>query len=97
MKKISMLIFVFAIFAGVQMLVPSKSEAGVSCNYDVFGNYVCKDTSLYNSLSNPYGTNSSKTTKDALGNYNTTFSNSYGGTTGTMSCRYDVFGNYVCN
>ena len=92
MKKISMLIFVFAIFAGVQMLVPSKSEAGVSCKYDWLGNYVCQETNSYGGWTG----NSSSTKTDWLGNDVTTFSNN-GMTTGSMSCKYDWLGNYVCN
>ena len=91
MKKLSILIVALAIFAGAQILVPSKSEAGVSCNYDVFGNYVCRETGGFGMG------NSSSTRKDVFGNDVTTFKNQYGQTTGTMSCRTDVFGNYVCN
>ena len=41
--------------------------------------------------------NSSTTRTDVWGNDVTTFQNSFGQPTGTMTCRTDVWGNYNCN
>ena len=93
MKKITLTAIAFTIIFGVQLLIPNQSEAGVSCNYDFWGNYVCKETGF-----NSFGSgNSSSTRKDFYGNDVTTFKNGYGQSTGTMSCKTDFYGNYVCN
>ena len=89
MKKLNILIIALAIFAGAQMLVPSKSEAGTSFKYDWLGNYVCTGTGQDS------GWNSS-TKKDWLGNDVTNW-NSPTGQSGSFSCKYDWLGNYVCN
>ena len=87
----AVLIIAITFFAGIELLKPEKSEAGVTCKYDVFQNYVCRETGTF-------GMGSSSTTKrDVFGNDVTTFRNSTGQTTGSMSCKIDVFGNYVCN
>ena len=93
MKTLITATFAALMFFAFEMTVPKSSEAGVTCRYDVFGNYVCKETGIYNSL----GGNSSSTRRNALGQDVTTFKNQYGQTTGSMSCKTDVFGNYVCN
>ena len=93
MKKLSLILGVVAICVSLQMLVPNKSEAGVVCSYDVWGNYNCRETNNFGLNTG----NSSSTRTDVWGNDVTTFQNSYGQTTGTMSCRTDVWGNYVCN
>ena len=62
MKKITLTVIAFAIIFGVQLLIPNQSEAGVSCKYDFYGNYVCRETG-FNS-----GGNSSSTRKDFYGN-----------------------------
>ena len=79
---------VVAIFISLQMIIPNESEAGVSCKYDFFGNYVCSGTG------NDSGFNST-TRKDFFGNDVTNWNN--GSSRGTVSCKYDFFGNYVCN
>ena len=81
--KITILAVAFAIFAVVQMIIPSKSEAQIRCSTDFLGNTKCVDTDTGNS---------STTNKDFLGNDRTIFSD---GT--TMTCRTDFLGNYVCN
>ena len=93
MKKTALTAIAFTIIFGVQLLIPNQSEAGVSCKYDFYGNYVCKETGF-----NSFGSgNSSSTRKDFYGNDVTTFKNGYGQSTGTMSCKTDFYGNYVCN
>ena len=93
MKKITLTAIAFTIIFGVQLLIPNQSEAGVSCNYDFYGNYVCKETGF-----NSFGSgNSSSTKKDFYGNDVITFKNGYGQSTGTMTCKTDFYGNYVCN
>jgi hypothetical protein len=93
MKKLTLTAIAFTIIFGVQLLIPNQSEAGVSCKYDFYGNYVCKETGF-----NSFGSgNSSSTRKDFYGNDVTTFKNGYGQSTGTMSCKTDFYGNYVCN
>ena len=89
MKKISMLIVALAIFAGAQMLVPNKSEAGMKCSTDFYGNTTCVETG-----GDPYSGGSvwkgSKT--DIYGNQN------WSSNTGqSFSCRTDFYGNLVCN
>ena len=91
MKKITLTAIAFAIIFVVQLLIPNQSEAGVSCKYDFYGNYVCRETG-FNS-----GGNSSSTRKDFYGNDVTTFKNGMGQSTGTMRCKHDFYGNYVCN
>ena len=81
--KITNLAVALAIFVGVQMIIPSKSEAQIRCSTDFLGNTKCVDTDTGNS---------STTNKDFLGNDRTIFSD---GT--TMTCRTDFLGNYVCN
>lgn len=81
--KITILAVAFALFVGVQMIIPTKSEAQIRCSTDFFGNTKCVDTDTGNS---------STTNKDFLGNDRTIFSD---GT--TMTCRTDFLGNYVCN
>ena len=85
-----MLIVALTIFAGAQMLVPSKSEAGMRCNTDIFGNTRCTGTG------NDSGWNSNTST-DIFGNDNTTYRNNNTGQSGTLRCSKDIFGNYVCN
>ena len=93
MKKITFIAITFSIFFGAQLLTVNKAEAGVTCKYDFLGNYVCRETGF-----NSYGSGNSSTTKrDFLGNDVTTFKNGYGQTTGTMTCKTDFIGNYVCN
>ncbi len=82
MYKYIAIFFTALIFLSFESITPTSSEAGVSCNTDIWGNYVCRDT---------YG-NSSTTRRDIWGNDVTNFS-----TGGTMSCRTDIWGNYVCN
>ena len=93
MKKLSLILSAVAICLSIQMIVPNKSEAGVSCRTDVWGNLVCNQT---NSFGMNTG-NSSTTRTDVWGNDVTTFQNSFGQPTGTMTCRTDVWGNYNCN
>ena len=93
MKKLSLILGAVAICLSIQMIVPNKSEAGVSCRTDVWGNLVCNQT---NSFGMNTG-NSSTTRTDVWGNDVTTFQNSFGQPTGTMTCRTDVWGNYNCN
>ena len=93
MKKLSLILGAVAICLSIQMIVPNKSEAGVSCRTDVWGNLVCNET---NSFGMNTG-NSSTTRTDVWGNDVTTFQNSFGQPTGTMTCRTDVWGNYNCN
>ena len=93
MKKLSIILGAVAICLSIQMIVPNKSEAGVSCRTDVWGNLVCNQT---NSFGMNTG-NSSTTRTDVWGNDVTTFQNSFGQPTGTMTCRTDVWGNYNCN
>ena len=88
MKKLSIILGAVAICVSLQMIVPNKSEAGVSCNYDFLGNYVCRGTG------NNSGFNSS-TRKDFLGNDVTNWNS--GSSRGTVTCRHDFLGNYVCN
>ena len=83
MKKITLLTTAFAIFMGVQMLAPNKSEAQITCSTDFYGNTRCVDSNTGNY---------SDTRTDFYGNDNTTFSDG-----STMSCRTDFYGNYVCN
>ena len=83
MKKLTLTAIAFTIIFGVQLLIPNKSEAQISCNYDYWGNYVCTDS----------GGNRSSTTTDFWGNDVTTFNNGQK----RMSCNYDYWGNYVCN
>ena len=84
MKTLITATFAALMFFAFEMTIPKSSEAGVSCSYDILGNYVCRDTSNFGV--------SSTTRTDILGNDVTTFS-----TGQTMSCRYDILGNYVCN
>ena len=93
MKKISIILGVVVICLSIQMIVPNKSEAGVTCRTDVFGNLNCNQTNSWGMNTG----NSSTTRTDVFGNDVTTFKNSWGQSTGTMTCRTDVFGNYVCN
>tara|TARA_B100000989_G_C19366628_1_gene395568 strand:+ start:95 stop:373 length:279 start_codon:yes stop_codon:yes gene_type:complete len=84
---------IFTLIIGLIVFIPNKSEAGVKCSYDFFGNYNCVSTgNSFNSESNW----KSSTKKDFFGNDVTTFSNN-SGQTGTMTCKTDFFGNYVCN
>tara|TARA_B100000900_G_C20103325_1_gene522868 strand:+ start:129 stop:401 length:273 start_codon:yes stop_codon:yes gene_type:complete len=83
MKKLTLLTTAFAIFMGVQMLAPNKSEAQITCSTDFYGNTRCVDSNTGNY---------SDTRTDFYGNDNTTFSDG-----STMSCRTDFYGNYVCN
>ena len=93
MKKITFIAITFSIFFGAQLLTVNKAEAGVSCKYDFYGNYVCRETGF-----NSFGSgNSSSTRKDFYGNDVTTFKNGYGQSTGTKTCKHDFYGNYVCN
>ena len=48
MKKIALLTTAFAIFIGVQMIAPSKSEAQITCSTDIFGNTRCVDSNTCN-------------------------------------------------
>ena len=82
MKTIIAAAFAALMFFSFEMIIPKSSEAGITCRYDILGNYVCRDS---------YG-NSSTTRTDILGNDVTNFSSG-----GSMSCRYDILGNYVCN
>ena len=84
MKTLIAATFAALMFFAFEMTIPKSSEAGVSCSYDLLGNYVCRDTSNYG--------NYSTTTTDLLGNDVTTFSSGQ-----KMTCRYDLLGNYVCN
>ena len=93
MKKISIILGAVAICLSIQMIVPNKSEAGVTCRTDAFGNLVCNQTNSWGMNTG----NSSTTRTDAFGNDITTFNNSWGQPTGTMTCRTDAFGNYNCN
>tara|TARA_X000000950_G_scaffold140038_1_gene173754 strand:+ start:244 stop:510 length:267 start_codon:yes stop_codon:yes gene_type:complete len=88
MKKLSLILGVITVCAFSQIIFPSNSEAGVSCKYDYFGNYVCRGTG------NNTGFNSS-TRKDYFGNDVTNWNS--GTSRGTVTCKYDYFGNYVCN
>tara|TARA_B100000959_G_C14572940_1_gene456637 strand:- start:271 stop:543 length:273 start_codon:yes stop_codon:yes gene_type:complete len=90
MKKIILLATVLTFFVGAESLMPNKSEAGTTCKYDFFGNYVCTGTG------NDFGFNST-TKKDFFGNDNTTYKNYNTGQSGSFSCKTDFFGNYVCN
>ena len=83
MKKLALLTTAFAIFMGVQMLTPNKSEAQITCSTDFYGNTRCVNTQTGNS---------SNTRTDFYGNQNTTFNNGQ-----TMRCKTDFYGNYVCN
>ena len=74
--------FAVLMFFSLEMTVPQSSEAGISCNYDFWGNYVCTDS----------GGNSSTTKQDFWGNDVTNFSDG-----SSMSCKTDFWGNYVCN
>ena len=65
MKKTIMLTIAFTIFFSVQLLIPNKSEAQVTCSTDFYGNTRCVD--------NQSG-NSSTTRTDFYGNDNTSFS-----------------------
>jgi len=83
MKKITMMTIALTLFVGAQLLLPSKSEAQITCSTDFYGNTRCVDSS---------SGNSSNTRTDFYGNDNTTFSDG-----SSMSCRTDFYGNYVCN
>ena len=83
MKKLALLTTAFAIFMGVQMLTPNKSEAQITCSTDFYGNTRCVDN---------HTGNYSDTRTDFYGNDNTTFNDG-----STMRCRTDFYGNYVCN
>jgi len=83
MKKTIMMTIAFTIFFSVQLLIPNKSEAQITCSTDFYGNTRCVD--------NQSG-NSSTTRTDFYGNDNTSFSDG-----STMSCKTDWLGNYVCN
>ena len=74
--------FAITFTALILLALPQKSNAGISCKTDFWGNYVCNDS---------YG-NSSSTKRDFWGNDVTTFNNG-----STMSCKTDFWGNYVCN
>ena len=39
MKKLTLLTTAFAIFMGVQMLAPNKSEAQITCSTDILWKY----------------------------------------------------------
>ena len=88
MKTINVLIVAITIFVGAQMLVPSKSEAGMTCKYDYWGNYVCTGTGQDSGYS-------STTKTDYWGNDVTNYNS--GSSSGSFSCKYDYWGNYVCN
>lgn len=63
----------------------SVAHAGVSCKYDVFGNYVCTGTGADSGFR-------STEKKDVFGN------DQYQDNQGNrLTCKTDVFGNYVCN
>ena len=92
MNKI-LTVSIFALIIGLLAFIPNKSEAGMKCSYDFFGNYNCVSTgNSFNSGSSWKST----TKRDFFGNDVTTFSNNYGQTQ-TMRCKTDFFGNYVCN
>ena len=78
-----MMTIAFTIFFCVQLLIPNKSEAQITCLTDFYGNIRCAD--------NQSG-NSSTTRIDFYGNDNTSFSDG-----SLMSCRTDFYGNYICN
>ncbi len=82
MKTLIVATFAALMFFAFEMATPKSSEAGITCNTDFWGNYVCRDS---------YG-NSSSTNTDFWGNDVTNFSSG-----GSMSCSYDFWGNFVCN
>ena len=90
MNKTKLVLGAVAIFVSLQMLIPNKSEAGMNCRTDFFGNLQCTGTG------NDTGFNSTTRT-DFFGNQNTTYRNNSTGQSGSFSCRTDFFGNYVCN
>ena len=88
MKKIILLATVIAFFVGAQSLIPNKSEAGMKCRTDFYGNTVCTGTGSDSSWK-------STTKTDFYGNQNTTYNSSSG--SGSFKCKTDFYGNLVCN
>tara|TARA_B100001123_G_C14410353_1_gene670516 strand:- start:185 stop:436 length:252 start_codon:yes stop_codon:yes gene_type:complete len=83
MKTLIVATFAAIMVFAIEMAVPKPSVAGITCSTDFYGNTRCVDS----------GSGAwSNTQTDFYGNDNTTFSNG-----STMSCRYDFYGNYVCN
>ena len=90
MKRLTLILGAIAICVSLQMLVPNKSEAGMTCKTDFYGNLNCTGT----------GSNSgfnSTTKTDFYGNQNTTYNNFSTGQSGSFSCKTDFYGNLVCN
>ena len=75
MKKTIMMTIAFTIFFSVQLLIPNKSEAQITCSTDFYGNTWCIDSQ---------SSNSSTTSTDFYENDNTSFNDG-----GTMGCRTD--------